>query len=162
MPKLYNKKAEQFCGEARLDPESATVLLRYAALGMTVLLKVGYPKIVKAVPGDCILADEGLLNVTSTPALPIAVPAPITTTTSVADEMLHVEAAVPDDGVDPTFALHVMDVMKLLPITVIVLPEYPETGDNDPYVAAPTTVSSALEVSAVAPEPPPLNTTLTM
>jgi hypothetical protein len=145
----------------KLDPESVTVLLRYAALGMTVLLKVGYPKIVKAVPGDCILADEGLLNVTSTPALPIAVPAPITTTTSVADEMLHVEAAVPDDGVDPTFALHVMDVMKLLPITVIVLPEYPETGDNDPYVAAPTTVSSALEVSAVAPEPPPLNTTLT-
>ena len=51
--------------------------------------------------------------------------------------------------------------MKLLPITVIVLPEYPETGNNDPYVAAPTTVSSALEVSAVAPEPPPLNTTLT-
>ena len=91
----------------KLDPESVTVLLRYAALGVMVLLKVGYPKIVKAVPGDCILADEGLLNVTSTPALPIAVPAPITTTTSVADEMLHVEAAVPDDGVDPTFALHV-------------------------------------------------------
>ena len=72
----------------KLDPESVTVLLRYAALGVTVLLKVGYPKIVKAVPGDCILADEGLLNVTSTPALPIAVPAPITTTTSVAGATL--------------------------------------------------------------------------
>ena len=50
----------------------------------------------------------------------------------------------------------------MLPITVTVLPKYPKTGDTDPYVAPPTTVSSALEVSAVAPDPPPLNTTLTI
>ena len=50
----------------------------------------------------------------------------------------------------------------MLPITVTVLPTIPETGDTDPYVAPPTTVSSALEVSAVAPDPPPLNTTLTI
>jgi hypothetical protein len=52
--------------------------------------------------------------------------------------------------------------MKLLPITVTVLPKYAKAGDTDPYVAPPTTVSSALEVSAVAPDPPPLNTTLTI
>jgi len=41
----------------------------------------------------------------------------------VADKMLHEEAAAPDDGVEPTFAVHVWDVMKLLPITVIALPK---------------------------------------
>ena len=51
--------------------------------------------------------------------------------------------------------------MKLLPTTVIVLPKYPEVGSSDPYVAPPTTVSGAPDVSAVAPDPPPLNTTLT-
>ena len=52
--------------------------------------------------------------------------------------------------------------MKLLPTTVIVLPKYPEAGSSDPYVAPPTTVSGAPDVSAVAPDPPPLNTTLTI
>ena len=51
--------------------------------------------------------------------------------------------------------------MKLLPIIVIVLPKYPETGNSDPYVAPPTTVSGVPDVEAVAPDPPPLNTTLT-
>ena len=51
--------------------------------------------------------------------------------------------------------------MKLLPTTVIVLPKYPEAGSSDPYVAPPTTVRGAPDVSAVAPVPPPLNTTLT-
>ena len=51
--------------------------------------------------------------------------------------------------------------MKLLPITVMVLPKYPETGDSDPYVAPPTTVSGVPDVEAAAPDPPPLNTTLT-
>jgi hypothetical protein len=49
----------------------------------------------------------------------------------------------------------------LLPIIVITLPKYPETGDSDPYVAPPTTVSGVPDVEAVAPDPPPLNTTLT-
>jgi hypothetical protein len=75
----------------KLLPVSVMVLLRYATLGNTLLFKVGDPKIVSAVPGDDITTDDGLLNLTSTPALPIAVPDPITTTTSVADEMLHVE-----------------------------------------------------------------------
>ena len=127
-----------------------------------VSLNVGGPKTVNADPGVDIFADDGLLNVTSTPALPIPVPAPITITTLVADEMLQEDAAAPDDGVEPTFALHVCDGMKLLPITVIVLPKYPATGSSDPNVAPPTTVSSAPEVSAVAPDPPPLNTTLTI
>jgi hypothetical protein len=83
------------------------VLLRYAALGEMVSLNVGDPTILNAVPADDTYAEVGLLNVTSTPALPITVPAPITTTTSVADEMLHEEAAAPDDGVEPTLAVHV-------------------------------------------------------
>ena len=91
----------------KLLPVSVMVLLRYATLGNTLLFKVGDPKIVSAVPGDDITTDDGLLNLTSTPALPIAVPDPITTTTRVADEMLHADAAAPDDGVGPTFALHV-------------------------------------------------------
>ena len=62
-------------------PVSVMVLLRYAVLGTTPLIKVGDPKIVSAVPGDDITTEDGLLNVTSTPALPIAVPDPITTTT---------------------------------------------------------------------------------
>ena len=52
--------------------------------------------------------------------------------------------------------------MKLLPTTVIVLPKYPEAGSSDPYVAPPTTVRGAPDVSAVAPDPPPLNTTRTI
>jgi hypothetical protein len=57
------------------------VLLRYAALGEMVLLNVGDPKTLNAVPEDDTYAEVGLLKVTSTPALPITVPAPITTTT---------------------------------------------------------------------------------
>ena len=65
----------------KLAPVSVMVLLRYAALGEMVSLKVGDPTIVNAAPGDDTYADVGLLNVTSTPALPVTVPAPITTTT---------------------------------------------------------------------------------
>jgi hypothetical protein len=125
-------------------------------------LKVGDPITVKAFPGVDIFAEDGLLNATSTPALPIPVPAPITTTTRLDDEMLHEDAAAPNDGVEPTFAVHVCSGMKLLPITVIVLPKYPETGSSDPNVAPPTTLSNVTEVSVVAPDPPPLNTTLTL
>jgi hypothetical protein len=46
-----------------------------------VSLNVGAPTTVNALPGVNIFADDGLLNVTSTPALPITVSAPITKTT---------------------------------------------------------------------------------
>ena len=62
-------------------PVSVMVLLRYAVLGNTLLSKVGDPKIVSAVPGDDITTEDGLLNLTSIPALQSAVPDPITTTT---------------------------------------------------------------------------------
>ena len=65
----------------KLLPVSVMVLLRYAVLGNTLLFKVGDPIIVSADPGDDITTEDGLLKFTSTPALPIAVPDPITTTT---------------------------------------------------------------------------------
>ena len=57
------------------------VLVWYAWEGKMLLLKVTDPKIVTAFKADVILAEVGLLNVTSTPTLPISVPFPITTTT---------------------------------------------------------------------------------
>jgi hypothetical protein len=91
----------------KLVPCSVMVLVWYAWEGKMLLLKVADPKIVTAVKADVILAEVGLLNVTSTPTLPISVPFPITTTIALADEMLHEEAAAPDEGVEPTFAVHV-------------------------------------------------------
>ena len=55
----------------KLVPCSVMVLVWYAWEGKMLLLKVADPKIVTAVKGDVILAEVGLLNVTSTPTLPI-------------------------------------------------------------------------------------------
>ena len=83
------------------------VLPKYELEGVIAPFNLADPKIVTAVKADVILAEVGLLNVTSTPTLPISVPFPITTTIALADEMLHEEAAAPDEGVEPTFAVHV-------------------------------------------------------
>ena len=62
------------------------------------------------------------VNVTSTDDAAMLVPAPITTTTVVA--LAHVQdvAGVPALGVAPTLALQAKPEMKLVPVTVMVLP----------------------------------------
>ena len=63
--------AEQDCEPAmKFVPVNVMVLLRYALLGTTVLLKVGKSKIVNPVPGDETKTDEGFSIVTSIALLP--------------------------------------------------------------------------------------------
>jgi hypothetical protein len=62
---------------------------------------------VNAFTGDVTLADVGLLMVTSTPTLPSEVPDPITTAMKELDNTVHDKAATPEEGIDPTFAVHV-------------------------------------------------------
>ena len=51
--------------------------------------------------------EAGLLMVTSTPALPSEVPDPITTAMKELDDTVHDKAAAPEEGIEPTFAVHV-------------------------------------------------------
>jgi len=51
--------------------------------------------------------EEGLLMVTSTPTLPSEVPDPITTAMKELDNTVHDKAATPEEGIEPTFAVHV-------------------------------------------------------
>ncbi len=59
---------------------------------------------------------------TSTDDAPAGVPAPITTTTLDTLETTQDVAAVPELGVAPTLAVHANPGMKLVPVTVMVLP----------------------------------------
>ncbi len=63
-----------------------------------------------------------LEKVTSTDDAPAGVPAPITTTTLDTLETKQDVAAVPELGVAPTLAVHANPRMKLVPVTVMVLP----------------------------------------
>ena len=62
------------------------------------------------------------VNVTSTDDAAMLVPAPITTTTVVALAYVQDVAGVPTLGVAPTLALQAKPEMKLVPVTVMVLP----------------------------------------
>ena len=62
------------------------------------------------------------VNVTSTDDAAMLVPAPITTTTVVALAYVQDVAGVPALGVAPTLALQAKPEMKLVPVTVMVLP----------------------------------------
>ena len=106
----------------KLDPVSVMVLLRYALLGVTVSLNVGAPVTTNALVPVVATTAVGLLIATSIPALPIPVDAPITITTCVAEETLQDVAFEPDEGLLPIFAVHVCDVTKSAPVTVMVLP----------------------------------------
>ena len=63
-----------------------------------------------------------LEKATSTDDAPAGVPAPITTTTLDTLETTQDVAAVPELGVAPTLAVHANPGMKLVPVTVMVLP----------------------------------------
>ena len=88
-------------------PVSVMVLLRYTLLGFVMLLKVIELRTVNALLDDATLADVGLLIVTSIPATPREVPDPITTAINELDITVHDADAAPEDGMEPTFALHV-------------------------------------------------------
>ena len=62
------------------------------------------------------------VNVTSTDDAVMLVPAPITTTTVVALAYVQDVAGVPALGVAPPLALQAKPEMKLVPVTVMVLP----------------------------------------
>ena len=62
---------------------------------------------VNELPGEEIIMEDGLLMVTSTPALPSEVPDPITTAMKELDDTVHDKAAAPEEGIEPTFAVHV-------------------------------------------------------
>ena len=82
---------------------------------------VGAATMVSGVPETAAVTPE-LVNVTSTDDAAMLVPAAITTTTSVADAHVQDAAGVPALGVAPTLALHAKPEMKLVPVTVMVLP----------------------------------------
>jgi hypothetical protein len=53
------------------------------------------------------MMEDGLFMVTSTPTLPSEVPDPITTAMKELDNTVHDKAATPEEGIEPTFAVHV-------------------------------------------------------
>ena len=63
-----------------------------------------------------------LVKVSSTDDAAMGVFEPMTTTTMVADAYVHDVAAVPPLATAPTLALQAKPEMKLLPVTVMVLP----------------------------------------
>ena len=82
---------------------------------------VGAATTVSGVPAT--VADTAeFVNVSCTDDAAMGVFAPITTTTVVALAYVHDVAAVPPLGTAPTLALHAKPEMKLLPVTVMVLP----------------------------------------
>ena len=84
-------------------------------------IAVGDSSIVRVVPKTVATAAP-LVNLTSTDDAPAGVPAPITTTTLDTLETEQDVAAVPELGVAPTLAVHANPRMKLVPVTVMVLP----------------------------------------
>ena len=81
---------------------------------------VGDNSIVRVVP-ETVATAAPLVKVTSTDDAPAGVPAPITTTTLDTLETKH-DADVPELGVAPTLAVQRNPGMKLVPVTVMVLP----------------------------------------
>ena len=82
---------------------------------------VGAPTTVSVVP-PTVAATPEFVNFTSTDDAATGVVAPITTTTVVALPYAHDVASVPELGVAPTLAVHTNPEMKLVPVTVMVLP----------------------------------------
>ncbi len=82
---------------------------------------VGNDRTVRVVP-ETVATAAPLVNLTSTDDAPAGVPAPITTTTFDTLETEQDVAAVPELGVAPTLAVHANPRMKLVPVTVMVLP----------------------------------------
>ncbi len=82
---------------------------------------VGEPTIASGAPATE-AETPPFANVTSIDEAPVGVPAPMMTTAAVALATVQDAAAVPELGVAPTRALHAKPGMKLVPVTVMVLP----------------------------------------
>ena len=82
---------------------------------------VGDGSIERVVP-ETVATAAPLVNLTSTDDAPAGVPAPITTTTLDTLETTQDVADVPELGVAPTLAVQTNPGMKLVPVTVMVLP----------------------------------------
>ena len=83
----------------------------------------------------------------------LGVPAPITTSTSVAVLMVQDAALVPETALAdaPTLAVHTNPVaMKLVPVTVMVLPTYADVGDTAVAVGR-SNISSGVPVTVAVP-----------
>ena len=92
----------------RFCPKRVMMLLRYPLVGVNVPLNVASASTtINEVPGEETVNEAGLLIVTSMPALPSEVPDPITTTMKELDDTVHDEAATPEEGIEPTLAVHV-------------------------------------------------------
>ena len=83
------------------------------------MIKVGAPVTVNALVPVVTTTVVGLPIVTSIPALPATVDAPITTTTCVAEVTLQDVTLEPEEGTLPIFAVHVCDVTKFVPVRLI-------------------------------------------
>ena len=82
---------------------------------------VGAATTVSGVPAT--VADTAeLVKVNCTDDAAMGVFEPMTTVTMVADAYVHDVAAMPPLATAPTLALHAKPEMKLLPVTVMVLP----------------------------------------
>ena len=71
------------------------------------------------------------MNVNSTDDAAAGVPVPMTTTAVLALATVHDAAAVPELGDAPTLAVQAKPGMKLVPVTVTLLPTYAEVGAKD-------------------------------
>jgi len=77
--------------------------------------------------------------------------APSTTTTVVALAYVHV-AEVPVLGIAPTFAVHTNPAMKLVPVTVTVLPTYADKGAIEAAMAVAIIFNVVPDTAAETPE----------
>jgi hypothetical protein len=132
--------AEHVCDDAmksepvtvRVEPaitvEGSTLMTAGLAVTVTAVLAV----VANSFSTLCITGSLGLLLiVTSTPtADPVDVVGPITTSICVVETMVQEDAAAPEEGELPIFALHVRPVlaMKFDPVRMMVLPRYAAAG----------------------------------
>ncbi len=83
--------------------------------------------------------------------LEVNVPIPISKTTVEFEDTKQEKATVPLLGVEPTLALQEKPGMKLLPLTVTVLPTYADVGDTAVAVGGSTIRSGVPLTVALAP-----------
>ncbi len=131
-------------------PVTVIVLPAYADVG-TMDVAVGEVTIASAAPATD-AATLPFMNDTCTNDATASVPGPMTTTAAVALTTVQDAAAVPEPGVGPTRALHAKPGMKLVPVTVMVLPAYADVG-NTAVMMGRATIWSGVPLTVAAAPP---------